>query len=176
MGRKHTHTHTSNSTTRTSPERHLIGQRRPLPDRGHIFTGCARFWLLNSRRVPDSHALYPIMAINARAFRPTAHTRAIPGSCSQLTTCSQLSKTTAFFQIVDSLQGSRLLVSLPLSLTHTQPANQTDATLSHTQHSSCDRPTMSDSTIKLAEKQCYPDTKALRTAVGEFFAHDSRSF
>ena len=35
---------------------------------------------------------------------------------------------------------------------------------------------MSDSTTKLAEKQCYPDEKALRTAVGEFFAHDSRSF
>ena len=36
---------------------------------------------------------------------------------------------------------------------------------------------MSDSTTNLAEKQCYPDTKkALRTAVGEFFAHDSRSF
>ena len=93
---------------------------------------------------------------------------------------SQLSAATAFFFQIDSLQGSRLLVSPPLSHTHTNITNQTEATLSHTQHSSssCDRPTMSDSTTKLAEKQCYPDTKALRTAaaVGEFFAHDSRSF
>ena len=29
----------SNSTTETAPGRHLIGQRRPLPDPGHIFTG-----------------------------------------------------------------------------------------------------------------------------------------
>ena len=113
----------SNSTTETAPGRPLNGQRRPLPDRGFIFTGCARFWLLNSRRVPDSYAPYPIMATNTRALRPTAHTRAIPGSCSQLSSCCQLSTATAFFQI-GSLQGSRLLVSLPLSLTHTQPTKQ----------------------------------------------------
>ena len=159
----------SNSRTETAPGRHLIGQRRLLRGPGHIFTGCARFWLFNSRRVPDYHAPYPIMASNTRALRPTAHTRAIPGPCSQLST------TMAFFQI-DSIQGSRLLVPLLLSLSHTQPTNR-----SHTQprtrdHRSCDRPTMSDRTTKLTEKQCYPDTKALRTAVGEFFAHDSRSF
>ena len=136
----------SNSTTVTAPGRHLIGQRRPLPDPGHSFTGCARYWLFNSRRIPDYHAPYPIMARNTRTLRPTAHTRAIPGSCSQLSTCFQLSTATAFFQI-DSLQGSRLLVSLPLSLTHNQPNR------SHTQHSSCDRTTMSDSTTKLATKK-----------------------
>ena len=152
----------SNSTTETAPGCHLTGQRWPLPGRGHFFTGCARFRLFNSRRVPDSHAPYAIMATNT----PSAHTRAIPGSCSQLSTA------TAFFQI-DSLQGSRLLVSIPLSLTHTQPTKQKPHSA---QQFSCDRPTMSDSTTKLAENQCYPDTKALRTALGEFFAHDSRSF
>ena len=97
----------SNSTAETAPGRHLIGQRRPLPDPGNILTGCARFWLFNSRRVPDSHALYPITATNTRAHRPTAHTRTIPGSCSQLST------TTASFQI-DSLQDSRVLELLLL--------------------------------------------------------------
>ena len=134
----------SNSRTETAPGRHLIDQRRLLRGPGHIFTGCARFWLFNSRRVPDYHAPYPIMASNTRALRPTAHTRAIPGPCSQLST------TMAFFQI-DSIQGSRLLVPLLLSLSHTQPTNR-----SHTQprtrdHRSCDRPTMSDRTTKLTE-------------------------
>ena len=111
------------------------------------------------------------MATNTRALRSTAHTRAIPVSCSQLSTA------TAFFQI-DSLQGSHLLVSLSPSLSHTQPTKQKphSATLGHTQHSSCDRPTINNSTTKLAEKQCYPNTKDLGTVVGEFFAHDSRSF
>ena len=44
----------SNPTTETALERHLIGQRRLLPDPGHIFTGCARFWLFNSPRVPGA--------------------------------------------------------------------------------------------------------------------------
>ena len=80
----------------------------PLPDPGHIFTGFARFWQFNSRRVPDSHAPYPIMATNTWALRPTAHTRAIPGSCSKLSTAI------AFFQI-------RLTLCPSLSYTHNQP-------------------------------------------------------
>ena len=119
------------------------------------------------------------MATNTRALRTTtAHTRAIPGSCSQLSTA------TAFYRHVLSYRrrrpSSRLTLfkahaclSPPsLSLSHT--TNQTEATLSTAV--CCDRPIMSDSTTKLAEKQCYPDTEALRTTVGEFFAHDSRSF
>ena len=108
----------SNSTTKTAPGRHLIGQRRPLPDRGHIFTECARFWLFNSRRVPDPHIPYPMMATNTRALRPTVHTRAIPGSCSQLSTCFQLSTATAFFQ-VETLFKAHACLSLSLSHTHT---------------------------------------------------------
>ena len=58
----------SSSKTETAPGRHLIGQRRPLSYRGHIFTACARFWIFNSRRIPDSHAPYPITATNTRAL------------------------------------------------------------------------------------------------------------
>ena len=101
----------SNSTTETAPGRHLIGQRRPLPDRGHIFTGCTRFWLFDSRRVPDSHAPYPIMATNTRVLRPTAHRRAIPGSCSPLSTAM------AFFQI-DALFKAHACLSPSLSLSN----------------------------------------------------------
>ena len=176
MGRKHTHTHfkfNDQNITRTPHHWSTPATTRPWP---HFYRMCPILAIELAKSTRFSCPL-PDNGHKRTGFSTNSpHTRAIPGSCSQLTTCSQLSKTTAFFQIVDSLQGSRLLVSLPLSLTHTQPANQTDATLSHTQHSSCDRPTMSDSTIKLAEKQCYPDTKALRTAVGEFFAHDSCSF
>ena len=119
---------TSNSTTETAPGRHLIGQQRwPLPDPGHFFTWCARLWLFNSRRVPDSHAPYSITATNTWALRPTAHTRANPGSCSQLSTA------TASFQI-DSLQGSRLLISLPLSLSHTHNQLNKSHTQPHSAH------------------------------------------
>ena len=39
----------------TPPGRHLIGQRRPPPDDGHISAAKTRFWLLNFQKVPDNY-------------------------------------------------------------------------------------------------------------------------
>ena len=61
-----------------APGRHLIGQRRPPPEAGHLCAGCIRFLLLTPQEVPDCCTHLPKHYKTIRPQRPTTTSGLMP--------------------------------------------------------------------------------------------------